>query len=443
VTASPSPMKPLSGTPIGLEGVPWPVAPLSAMFSHIDSRSVTGRERLLSITKSRGVVPRDEITDREARADTLVGYKRCRRGDIIVNQMSAFEGLLGVSNWDGIVTYHYLVFRPRSSNLDARFYAYLLRTPTYILDFSRRVRGLGGADQSNVRTPHIRIGDWLKTVVPAPPVATQCAIADCLDRETARIDALIAAKKRMADSLDERWQTVMHDAAAGRLTANHGPRRATSVPWLTDVPSHWREGQLKLIAQLGTGHTPSRSHPEWWVKLTIPWITTGEVAQMRSDRIEYMIETREHISELGMANSSARLHPAGTVVLCRTASAGYSAIMGRDMATSQDFATWTCGALLRPRFLLLCLRAMRQDLLGRLAMGSTHKTIYMPDIESIKVPIPPLDEQDGLVEAAYSEQRTLGQMSTALGAQIILLQERRQALITAAVTGQLAVPVAA
>jgi type I restriction enzyme S subunit len=436
-------VKRLSGVPVGLEHVAWPLAPLSLMFSHVDSRSVTGDERLLSITKAWGVVPRDHITNKEARADTLVGYKRCRKGDIIVNQMSAFEGLLGVSGWDGIVTYHYLVFRPRSSQVDARFYAYLLRTPTYILDFSRRVRGLGGADQGNVRTPHIRIGDWRKTVVPTPPVATQRAIADYLDRETARIDALIVAKRRMVELLEERWQTVMHEAAAGRVGVTRGERRSTSVPWLTDVPSHWREGHLKLLAKLGTGHTPSRSHPEWWIDLTIPWITTGEVAQMRSDRIEYISETRERISELGMSNSSATLHGSGTVVLCRTASAGYSAIMGRDMATSQDFATWTCGPLLRPRFLLLCLRAMRQDLLGRLAMGSTHKTIYMPDIEAIKVPVPPAEEQDAIVTAVYSEQRPLDACSRSLGDQIVLLQERRQALITAAVTGQLDVPEAA
>src|SRR5262249_9489467 len=149
------------------------------------------------------------------------------------------------------------------------------------------------------------------------------------------------------------------------------------------------------------------SHPEWWIDPTIPWITTGEVAQMRSDGIEYIESTRERISELGMANSAATLHPAGTVVLCRTASAGYSAIMGRDMATSQDFATWTCGPLIRPRFLLLCLRAMRQDLLERLAMGSTHKTIYMPEIESMKVPVPPVEEQDRLVEAAWSQHAPL------------------------------------
>jgi type I restriction enzyme S subunit len=280
----------------------------------------------------------------------------------------------------------------------------------------------------------------VRTRFPLPPPATQQAIADYLDHEIGRIDALITAKRRTVELLEERWQAVMYSAAAGQLIAADRTWRSTTIPWLADLPQHWGEGLLKLIAKLGSGHTPSRSHPEWWVNPTIPWITTGEVAQMRSDRIEYITETRERISERGLANSSATLHPAGTVVLCRTASAGYSAIMASEMATSQDFAAWTCGAQLRPRFLLLCLRAMRRDLLGRLAMGSTHQTIYMPDIESIKVPIPPIEEQDEIVAVAHSKQESLEACSTALSEQIDLLQERRRALITAAVTGAFDIP---
>jgi type I restriction enzyme S subunit len=214
----------------------------------------------------------------------------------------------------------------------------------------------------------------------------------------------------------------------------------TSLSWLDRRAAAWREAKLNLIADLGTGHTPSREHPEWWEKCTIPWITTGEVAQMRSDRIEYLSETREKLSEAGVANSSAVVHPAGTVVLCRTASAGYSAIMGRDMATSQDFVTWTCGAELEPRFLLLCLRAMRQDLLGRLAMGSTHKTIYMPDVESLRVPLPPMQEQQEIVRVVWEQLSQVHKANDALAQQRDLLLERRQALITSAVTGALETP---
>jgi type I restriction enzyme S subunit len=298
-------------------------------------------------------------------------------------------------------------------------------------------------EKGGTAQPYVRVEETLNRRVDIPALADQCAIASYLDRTTVRLDNLITAKGQMLQLLEERRQVIMHDAAAGLLTPSSSPRRPTSVPWLPDVPRHWRDGLLKLSAKLGTGHTPSRSHPEWWTDLIIPWITTGEVSQMRSDRIEYVTHTRECISELGLANSSAIVHPAGTVVLCRTASAGYSAIMGTDMATSQDFATWTCGPLLRPRFLLLCLRAMRGDLLGRLAMGSTHKTIYMPDIESIKIPIPPIEEQDANVDIAYSRLRPIDACITALREQIGLLEERRRVLVTAAVTGQIEIPEAA
>ncbi len=275
---------------------------------------------------------------------------------------------------------------------------------------------------------------------PGPPLEQQRAIADFLDTETARIDALITKKRRLIELLDERYHDVVRHGVSGLLTGVER-RVPSSVPWMADRPDSWDEAMLKLVADLGTGHTPSREHPEWWVDCTIPWVTTGEVSQMRSDRLETLTTTRERISALGLANSSAVLHPAHTVVLCRTAaSAGYSAIMGVDMATSQDIVTWTCGLLLRPRFLLLCLRAMRGDLLGRLAMGSTHKTIYMPDVESIRVPLPPVEEQDRIVEAVWSRLRVVGGTVDRLHRQIELLVEHRQALITAAVTGELEIP---
>ncbi|OFW74700.1 MAG: hypothetical protein A2Y55_08910 [Actinobacteria bacterium RBG_16_68_12] len=158
---------------------------------------------------------------------------------------------------------------------------------------------------------------------------------------------------------------------------------------------------------------------------------------MRDDRAEVITETREKISELGLVNSAAELHPAGTVVLCRTASAGFSAIMGTDMATSQDFVTWTCSDRLESRYLLMCLRAMRLDLVGRLAFGSTHKTIYMPDIEDLKIPLPPLEEQRAALADIDRRLEGIDALTAHLTHQLELLVEHRQARITAAVTGRI------
>lgn len=307
--------------------------------------------------------------------------------------------------------------------------------PRYLLWVLRAERDdiLGRTQGSTHKT--IYMPDLEQLTIPLPPLDGQRRIVEYLDRETSQIDEAIAKKRSLHALLGERRRSRILEAAEG-LPIDHTRRESVSIPWLSSLPSHWSEVRLSLVALLGSGHTPSRSHPEWWEDCTIPWVTTGEVSQMRDDRIEFLRDTRERISTQGIANSSARIHPAGTVVLSRTAaSAGYSAIMGKAMATSQDIATWTCGPRLQPRFLLLCLRAMRSDLLYRLAMGSTHKTIYMPDIGSIRVPLPPLDEQDRLVEWAWNELHQVDRITTALIQQIKLLSDHRRALASEAVLG--------
>lgn len=160
-----------------------------------------------------------------------------------------------------------------------------------------------------------------------------------------------------------------------------------------------RRVQIRKVARLGTGHTPSRSVEAYWgsAECTIPWLTLADVWQLRDGSVSVMHETKEKISPLGLANSAAVRRPAGTVAFSRTASVGFSCILGVDMATSQDFVTWTCGPKLDPRYLLWVLRAERDDILRR-TQGSTHKTIYMPDIEQLTIPLPTLDEQRRIVE---------------------------------------------
>lgn len=283
--------------------------------------------------------------------------------------------------------------------------------------------------------PHFTAEKLSELLMPLPPPGEQCRIAAFLDHETARIDELVREQERLGTMLLERRSALVVAAVSGQLSS--AKMVDSRIPWLSKIAYGWQEVQIRRVAKLGTGHTPSRSRPDYWEDCTIPWVTTGEVVQIRQDHIEYLYETREKISEVGLANSSAVLHPAGTVFLSRTASAGFSGIMGLPMATSQDYVTWTCGEKLNPRFLLLCLRAMRSDLLGRLAMGSTHKTIYMPEVEQLMIPLPPLAEQTRLVELAWNELSQIDSALELLTQRSELLRERRSALISAAVTGQL------
>ncbi|MEV4285488.1 restriction endonuclease subunit S [Nonomuraea bangladeshensis] len=204
------------------------------------------------------------------------------------------------------------------------------------------------------------------------------------------------------------------------------------APWL--VQSRWPTVPIRYVAKLGTGHTPSRQHPEYWEDCTTPWITLADVWQLRDGTRDTITETKEKISRLGLANSAAVLHPAGTVILSRTASVGFSAIMGHDMATSQDFATWTCGPKLLPRYLLHALRAMAPDL-RRVAAGSTHKTIYMPDIEQLHIPLPSMEEQQRITDFLDVKTARIDRMILLRQNQVELTGERSTAEIADIITG--------
>lgn len=267
-------------------------------------------------------------------------------------------------------------------------------------------------------------------------LGAQRRIADFLDDRVSRINNIIAARRRslaMGDYLAE----------ARRCALILGPPEAqTDIPWAPKVGSDRRPRRLSQLARLGTGHTPSRSTDDYWIDCTIPWLTTADVHKFRYDQISVLQQTEFLISEVGLANSAAVLHPKGTVALSRTASAGFPIIMGREMATSQDFATWTCGPQLLPEFLLSTLRVMRDYLLRFLSMGSTHKTIYFPDLEAIRIVVPNVQAQKSAVHEInlVETERLAGRAY--FNRQIALLTEYKQSLITAAVTGELDVTTA-
>ncbi|MCH9729465.1 MAG: restriction endonuclease subunit S [Actinomycetia bacterium] len=177
-----------------------------------------------------------------------------------------------------------------------------------------------------------------------------------------------------------------------------------------------------------TGHTPSRSKPEYWEDVSIPWFTLADVWQLREGRQVYLGDTASRISELGLANSAAELLPAGTVVLSRTASVGFSGVMPTAMATSQDFWNWVCGPDLLPEYLNYQFKAIAPQLRA-MNMGSTHQTIYQRDAASIEVLVPPLPEQRAIADYLDRETARIDTLIEEQQRLIELLRERRVSVI--------------
>lgn len=168
----------------------------------------------------------------------------------------------------------------------------------------------------------------------------------------------------------------------------------TDVPKSTQPPNGWRWVDLTDVARLESGHTPSRRVAEYWEQGDVPWLSLKDVRGLDS---RYVDETADKPTLQGIENSSARILPKGTVAFCRTASVGNAVILGRDMATSQDFVNWVCGPDLLPEYLYEAFRASKAAF-DKEKQGTTHKTIYMPVVRQFKVLLPPLSEQKRIAD---------------------------------------------
>ncbi len=189
-----------------------------------------------------------------------------------------------------------------------------------------------------------------------------------------------------------------------RLETSTGGREATrsvipgryalsvGLPKLPQPPGFvWTK--LTDVARLESGHTPSRGEAAYWDG-DIPWVGIRDATGNHGLTIN---DTEQHITASGLANSSARLLPAGTVCLSRTASVGFVVTMGVDMATSQDFVNWVCGPGLSSRYLRYILVG-EQESVRRFAHGTTHQTMYYPEAKALHVLIPDRREQDAIAE---------------------------------------------
>ncbi|MEX2583830.1 MAG: restriction endonuclease subunit S, partial [Gemmatimonadota bacterium] len=342
-----------------------------------------------SVDAIRGITHRQEMVfeDAPSRARRIV-----RDGDTIVSTVRTYLRAIAPirdPEPNTIVSTGFAVVRPRK--LTSVFMSYALREPGLVDAIVARSVG--------VSYPAVNASEIGTLPIPLPAHDEQRAIADFLDRETAKIDTLVARKRTLIERLKEKRTALISRTVTRGLppdAATHAgldpdPNlKPSGIDWLGEVPEHWDTGHLRRFALLRTGHTPTRSEPGYWEECEIPWFTLADVWQLRDGRRIYLGETKERISQVGLANSSAELLPAGTVVLSRTASVGFSGIMPVQMATSQDFWNWVPGPNLIPEYLVLLFRSMRQEFL-KLTMGSTHKTIYQPDAARLCICVPPLD----------------------------------------------------
>ena len=226
----------------------WEVAENRWLFRESDSRSEYGEEELLTVSHISGVTRRTDKPDvTMMEAASHEGYKLCGCGDLAINTMWAWMGVLGVACEDGMVSPSYNVYCTNLTELVPSYYDYLCRVPTHIVEITRHSKGIWSS--------RLRLyPDTFRNIqTPVPPKSDQRRIADFLGRETAKIDAMVATKERLIELLQEKRMVLITQSVTNGINPD-APMKDSGVEWFGEIPAHWDVKLLRQAVTFQRGH---------------------------------------------------------------------------------------------------------------------------------------------------------------------------------------------
>jgi type I restriction enzyme S subunit len=381
------------------------MTPLRALYRRVEERDRADLP-LLSVYRELGVVLREGREDNfNVASDDLSTYKVVQPGDIVLNKMKTWQGSLGVSDYEGIVSPAYFVGR-KIADADDRYLHHLLRSAPLIAEYGARSKG-------------IRPNQWdlpweefAAIKVSLPPIDSQRMIADHLDVETARIDTLISKKQRMVELLDERLDAFI-DAQVAQFFESSPIKRVAKVRYGLGQPPETSESGIPILRATNINKgTITATGMIYADSAAIPW-----------DRCPHL-----KVGEILVVRSGALT--------------GDSAIIDEEWeGSAPGYDLRLTPQLINPTFLafqLLGGQAFRQIELVRGRAAQPH--LNAEDLGEVTVKRGTPSEEQRVAKVLTKATRSKNEMSGRLSQQLLLLGERRQAVITAAVTGQLNIP---
>lgn len=316
-----------------------------------------------------------------------------------------------------------VIMRP-CDDFDRRFLVYLLSTPRHLESTSNLARGTTMQRISRSILGRVRLN--------VPDLPTQKRIANFLDRETARIDGLIAKKDRSIQVQDRRLLSLLQQLVLGGASVNRG----LSGDWLVGLADGWGLVPLKHLVSVMGGATPSKEREDFWIG-DIPWVSPKDM------KFDVITDVPDHVSEAALSGSAIQMVPkdavmivvrgmilARTVPICRL---GVPATINQDMK-----ALIARSELIREDYLQRMLQGF-EDVLMSFIEEAAHgtKKLRSEALFGLKFPVPPVARQEEICSEYEKARIWTDRMKHATLKSIERLREYRAALITAAVTGQI------
>ena len=362
------------------------------------------------------------FSDAPSRARRLV-----RDGDTIVSTVRTYLKAVAPIRRPPpnlVVSTGFAVLRPKS-DADPGFLGWLAQSEEFVQNIV--------AHSVGVSYPAINPPSLGALRVRFPSIGAQRAIAEFLDRESARIDELIAKKERLIELLEERRLSTIDSAVDGRILGL--PQNPVNNRWYPDLPSDWHVIRVKYMCSRivdGVHHTPE------YVDEGVPFVTVKNLTE--GDSICF--DDLKYITPEDQIEFSRRTHvEKGDVLITKDGTLG----VPRVVETDRVFNIFVSVALLKPirkkidsyflRFALESKRVAEQFAAKRLGSGLQH--LHLEEIGDVQIPLPPRDVQVRAVRCLRDALSKVAELRAAVRVQTDRLLEYRTALISAAVTGQI------
>lgn len=369
-----------------------------------------------------GILPRLETA---AKTDDGDNRKLVKKNDFVINSRSDRKGSAGVSSLTGSVSLISTVLTPRG--IVPEYAHHLLRSQPFQEEYYRFGKGIV-ADLWSTNYSEMK-----NIVIPSPSQDEQRAIAKFLDDETAKIDTLIEKQQQLIQLLKEKRQAVISQAVTKGLNPN-AKMRDSGVEWLGEVPEHWDVPRISYFARVKNGSTPSRENLSYWDSADIPWITSGALNDV------HINSASEFITEKALAECSIEIISRGAVLVGLVGQGrtrGLSAMLNIDATINQNVcAVMPDTSRLMSEFLHFFLQCAYEPLrdFGR---GGNQAALNCELVSDLRITLPSLSEQHTIVSYLKKALPKFEIAEQEMSLAQRLLQERRTALISAAVTGKI------
>ena len=376
-----------------------------------------------SVSYQRGIQEHQDFVfeDAPSRARRIV-----RDGDVLVSTVRTYlRAIAAIADppENLVASTGFAVVRPR--RIDPGFLAYALSCPEFVEEIVSRSVG--------VSYPATNASEIADIPVPTPPREEQRAIAGFLDRETARIDALIAKKRRLIELLDEKRTALITRAVTKGLDPD-APMRDSGIEWLGEIPAHWVVRKVKhSVPKVTVGIVVNPS--SYYVDDGVPCprslnVSTGKI------RRENMVYISDEANEL---HAKSKIFE-GDIVIVRTGKTGTAAIVPEwlDGCNCIDLVIVRKGTSISPEYLWYVLTSSIATLQAEQnSVGTIQAHFNVTTVGDSKYPFPPSKEQQSIVSFLAKEEARYDRIRYKVESAIDRLAEYRTALISAAVTGKI------